>query len=73
MISAAINLKEMTIEEKLKTIEYIWDDLCRNADDIPSPGWHRDELAKREEELLSGNVELIDWETAKKRLFESVS
>jgi hypothetical protein len=72
MISAAINLKEMTIEQKLEAIEYIWDDLCRNAEDIPSPEWHREELEKREKELLSGNSELIDWETAKKGLIDSI-
>ncbi len=30
-------LEKMSIEEKTRTMETIWDDLCRNADSIPSP------------------------------------
>jgi len=34
----------MTIAEKLSEMERLWDDLCRDPEDIPSPAWIRDRL-----------------------------
>jgi len=44
-----LKLKEMTTEEKLRTMEVLWDDICRSAQDFPSPPWHEDILKKREQ------------------------
>ncbi|KAB2835093.1 MAG: addiction module antitoxin RelB [Candidatus Brocadia sp.] len=33
-------LEKMSIEENIRTMETIWDDLCRKADSISSPSWH---------------------------------
>jgi putative addiction module component (TIGR02574 family) len=40
-------LDTMSVEEKLATIEEIWESLAANPDDIPSPAWHRDILEAR--------------------------
>ncbi len=66
-----ISIKEMTIEEKLMVMEEIWDDLCHNADNIPSPAWHGDELAQREAAISSGKATFTDWDTAKKKIRET--
>jgi hypothetical protein len=34
-------LDKMTIEDKIRTMEIIRDDLCKNADSIKSPEWHK--------------------------------
>lgn len=47
----ALDLEQMTVEEKLRAIEMIWDDLCRKDENIPSPDWHGDTLRERAEEL----------------------
>ena len=44
-------LEKMSIEEKIRTMETIWDDLCRKADSIPSPSWHEEVLTEREERI----------------------
>jgi hypothetical protein len=31
----------MTIEEKLKAVEMLWDDLCRNEKEIPVAAWQK--------------------------------
>ena len=31
----------MSIEEKTRAMETIWDDLCKQADNITSPSWHK--------------------------------
>ena len=41
-------LEKMSIEEKIRTMETIWDDLCRKADSISSPSWHEDVLTRKE-------------------------
>ena len=33
-------LESMSIEEKIQTMESIWEDLCTKADSVPSPPWH---------------------------------
>jgi putative addiction module component (TIGR02574 family) len=58
-------LHEMTVEEKLRIIEAIWEDLRLNGDDLESPAWQGRELQEREEEIASGRATFIEWEKAK--------
>ena len=67
-----INLKEMTIEEKLKTMEMLWDDICRNVPDLSSPAWHEQILKKREEKIKKGKEKILDWDQAKKDIRDSI-
>lgn len=64
----SIPLKEMTTAEKLWAVEEIWADLQRAPEDVPSPAWHADVLAAREERIQSGEARFVDWEDAKARL-----
>ena len=61
-------LDKMTIEDKLQTMESLWEDLCKTADSLASPDWHRDILKVRELDLKNGNDEFVEWETAKKEI-----
>jgi len=67
-----INLKEMTIEEKLKAMEMLWDDICRNVPDLSSPAWHGQVLKKREERIKKGKENVLDWNQAKKDIKDSI-
>ena len=67
-----INLKDMTIEEKLKAMEMLWDDICRNIPDLSSPKWHEQILKEREERLKKGKEKVLDWNQAKKDLRDSI-
>ena len=64
----AIPLKEMTTTEKLQAIEEIWVDLQQTSSDIPSPGWHADVLAAREQRVRDGRSQFSDWSGAKSRI-----
>jgi hypothetical protein len=66
-------LRDMSIEEKLQTMEALWDDLCKNADTLKSPSWHHDILKERERMLDSGEDEFVDWNRAKKNIRDAVS
>ncbi len=54
--------------EKLKIIEELWGDLVVDEDNLPCLSWHENELKLTEENFLAGNVEILDWQQAKKEL-----
>lgn len=58
-------LDEMSIEEKLQTMETLWENLSADPTAVESPAWHEDELRERERKLASGEAKFIDWEKAK--------
>ena len=69
---ATIPLKKMSVHDKISTMEYIWDDLCRNAGDIASPEWHKDILDDREKSLKSRTDSFVDWEDAKRKIRKKI-
>ncbi len=66
-MSANLPLHEMSLEEKLQTMEALWEDLSREPDRIESPSWHLGIFLKRNrgKELQSGEATFADWEKAK--------
>lgn len=72
-MSVAIKLEQMTIADKISTMEYLWDDLCRHANESLSPSWHGDLLVQREHAVTIGESQFLDWEQAKKNIRESLS
>lgn len=71
-MALTLPLDKMSTSEKLLTMENIWNDLCRKADEIPSPLWHKKILCQREENVQKGIDAFIDWEDAKKNIREAV-
>lgn len=63
----------MSTAEKLRSMESLLDDLCQKAGNIPSPSWHRNVLQNREEDTQKGPDQFSDWETAKKKIRDSIS
>jgi hypothetical protein len=63
-----LDLNQMSLEEKLETMEALWDDLCRQEEQLASPGWHGDILEKRAASLDRGEEMPEDWETAKEAI-----
>jgi hypothetical protein len=63
-----LQIAEMTLAEKLRAMEALWDDLCRREDAMPVPQWHKDLLDERQRLVEQGKAHFIDWETAKQEL-----
>ncbi len=63
-------LEKMSTEEKIQTMETIWDDLCKKADSLSSPSWHEGILHEREERIKNGDEEFVDWDKAKKYILD---
>ncbi len=65
-------LDQLSTTDKLRTMEYLWDDLCRHADEVPSPAWHGEVLAQREQAVAEGSAVFRDWEVEKSRIRDSL-
>ena len=65
MAIPALPLDQMTAEEKVQTMEAIWQNLSAKPELIESPAWHEDELRVREGHVASGEAKFVDWEQAK--------
>ena len=63
-----IPLEKMTIPDKLRAMEDIWDDLLRQPLEIPSPSWHEDVLNARAARVRKGVSKYHDWPKAKERI-----
>ena len=66
----ALPLDKMTIAEKFKTLEDIWDSLKRTPKDVPVPAWPADVLKAREMRVRDGVATYGDWTDAKRRIRE---
>jgi hypothetical protein len=71
-MSTVLDIDQMTLEEKLRAMEALWDDLCRK-DAVPVPQWHKDILDERERQVEEGKAEFSDWDIAKRRINERSS
>jgi hypothetical protein len=67
-MSTTVDLRQMSVPDKLRLMEELWRDLSQNERDVPSPEWHGAVLAERERKLASGEDTLLDWEDAKRQL-----
>ncbi len=68
----AIQLDQMTTADKLRAMEALWDDLCRQAGGVPSPAWHEDILSQREESVAKGKEKFNEWDKEKERIKKSL-
>jgi hypothetical protein len=69
-MEAVLPLDQMTTEEKLRSMEVLWADLTRKADNFESPAWHGDVLRERDQRIAEGKESFIDWDEAKRQLRE---
>lgn len=66
MTSPAI--EKMSWEEKLRTLEELWDSIIREGDRYESPPWHEQVLKETQERYESGAEQPMDWADAKRDL-----
>ncbi len=72
-MSTILPLDKMTVEEKLKLVEEIWDDLLKSPDALPLQQWHKDVLDERERLVAEGKERYIPWEQAKREIAEEIA
>ena len=72
-MSSQLQIDQMTIAQKLRAMEELWDDLRTRAESVPMPQWHKDLLDERERLIASGEAQFDDWDAAKIRITEQTS
>lgn len=72
-MSTELQIDQMTLAEKLRAMEQLWDDLRTRAEGVPMPRWHKDLLDERQELIATGEAQFDDWENAKARITEQTS
>ena len=70
-MTVGLPLDKMTIEEKLRALEEIWNSLTATPNEVPSPAWHKDVLKDREEKARKGDSRFVDWDEAKRNIRET--
>ena len=71
-MSLALKLEDMTVSEKISAMESLWDDLCRHADTVKSPEWHKNVLKEREQNLQEGKEKTLNWQDAKSKILKDI-
>ncbi len=69
-MSATLLLEQMSVEEKLRAMETLWDGLCRQESGVPVPAWHHHLLDERERAVAEGRAKYTDWETARQEIMD---
>lgn len=64
-------IRQLPFHEKLRVMEAIWDDICREEQQLEVPGWHKQVLDEREGLLAESKAQFLDWEEAKRRIDEA--
>jgi putative addiction module component (TIGR02574 family) len=72
-MDTVLPLDRMTVEEKLRAIEVLWDDLCRNEKQLPVTDWQKQLLDEREQQIQTGEAKFSHWDAAEKRIRERIS
>ena len=72
-MSVSLPLHEMSVPEKLRVMEALWEDLSRNSDALESPKWHEAALKERKARIATGQTSYTDWERAKKEIRRRVA
>ena len=53
------DIKKMSMAERLKAMEALWDSLLYENEEIESPEWHEKIVEKRKAKIKSGKVKFI--------------
>jgi hypothetical protein len=69
MIQAA-EIEQMSLEERLQTMELLWASLARTSDSVPSPNWHGEVLATRMAKIERGEGEFLTIAQLKERFWQ---
>ena len=69
-MAAEISLETMSVAEKVRLLESVWESLCACPADVQSPEWHRAILEERKRRLDDGRATVSTWADAKARLLQ---
>lgn len=60
-------ISKMSLQERLQTMEALWDSLIHESVEIKSPEWHEDILLERTEKIKNGKASFISLDELKSK------
>ena len=72
MVLSPDQIARLSREEKVQLMEALWIELSRSDGDVESPPWHEECLRATEARYLAGDEPVLDWEDAKRELWNRV-
>jgi putative addiction module component (TIGR02574 family) len=66
-------IDRMSVPERLRMMDQLWDSVNRCADEIPSPDWHEDVLVERKARAQRGEAGFLTLDDLRSRLRSSES
>ncbi len=69
-MSIEIPLDTLSVPEKIRLLESVWESLCSKSGDVRSPEWHREVLETRKQRLEEGRATVSPWKEAKDRILD---
>ncbi len=68
MSSNRMSVFDLSPAEKLQLVEDLWDDLAASPEMVPILDWQKDELERREKNLIEHPTSGLGWEEVKRRV-----
>ena len=62
-------LLRLPLEERIQLVEDLWDSIAADADRLPLPESHREELARRRAAYRVDPGRVVPWEEVRERLW----
>ena len=62
------DIENMSLEEKLRAMEALWQEILKEDPAPESPAWHGEVLEQTQSRVSAGSEKAVDWEEAKRRL-----
>jgi putative addiction module component (TIGR02574 family) len=59
---------DLSPSEKLQLVEDLWDDLAATPADVPLHDWQKEEIDRREANLMANPASAVSWEDVKARI-----
>ncbi len=60
-------ISKMSLQERLQTMEALWDSLIHESVEIKPPEWHEDILLERKEKIKNGKASFISLDELKSK------
>lgn len=65
---STLAIQQMSLEDKLRAMEELWESLSGEGTQLKSPAWHGDALRDTEQRYEAGQEQPVDWAVAKQEL-----
>jgi len=64
----ASEIEKMSVTERLRAIEQLWESVSRSESDVPSPEWHGEVISERKRRAKTGEARFLTLQELKARM-----